>query len=95
MMNDKNPLRNPSDQNQVVWYQSLVVRLSLAFILVAVVPLIIGGISSIFTMQQANAAAIQQSETAMTELGATAVFERAKATADQIALYLETIPNLI
>lgn len=69
-------------------------RLIIALTIVATLPLIISGVWSLHTLQQANALATAQSETAMTELGEETIRQQAKAVAREVELYISAHPEV-
>jgi PAS domain S-box-containing protein len=73
---------------------SIAVRLSIGFIFAAAVPLLVGGILSLYTLQYASTAAIQQSEASLSALGEASISQVAEATAHQVELYLSMHPEI-
>lgn len=70
------------------------VRLIIAFVVAATVPLFIYGASSQHTLQQVSTLATAQSEAALTDLGEEAILQKTQAVARQVGLYLDAHPEI-
>jgi methyl-accepting chemotaxis protein len=68
---------------------SIRLRLRIALILAAIVPALVGGVWSLYTLHRTGALAIDHSEKALTEAGETAILAAADTTARQIELYID------
>ncbi len=73
---------------------SIQLRLIIGLILAAIVPLIIVGGWSLYTMQKANTQAVERGEAAIVELAEAAIHQDAVATARQVELYLSMHPEV-
>lgn len=89
-MSDKNTRNQP----QVNMFMSIRSQLTIMLVLAVVLPLIVAGIWSLYTLQQASRMATEQSEAIVVGLGEAAISETAQATARQIELYLEMHPEI-
>lgn len=69
-------------------------RLTIALIVAATVPLLISSGWSLYTLHRVSTLATSQSETALVELGEEAIRQKAEATARQVELYLDTHPEV-
>ena len=69
------------------------IRLTIALLVAAIVPLLLAGIWSLYTLQQASESAIEQSEAALTELAETAILKSAESVAQQVDRYLVAHPE--
>lgn len=70
------------------------IRLTIALLVAAIVPLLLVGIWSLYTLQQASESATEQSEAALTQLGETAILKSAESVAQQVDQYLAAHPEL-
>ena len=59
---------------------SISLRLRIILIIAATVPLLVGGVWSLYTLHRTGALAIEQSELALTEAGETSILKAADAT---------------
>ena len=73
---------------------SISLRLRIILILAATVPLLLGGVWSLYTLHRTGALVIEQSEQALTEAGETSILKAADATARQIELYAGMHPEI-
>ena len=73
---------------------SINLRLVIAIVLAATLPLLVGSVWSLYTLQQASSLATKQSEAALIEQGEVAISAQAVAVARQIELYLEMHPEI-
>jgi methyl-accepting chemotaxis protein len=70
------------------------VRLTIALLVAAILPLFLSGLWSLFTLHRANDLAVEQGEAAMTRVGEDMILLAAEAVARQVALYLATHPEV-
>jgi GAF domain-containing protein/HAMP domain-containing protein len=73
---------------------SIALRLRIIMVLGVTLLLLLVGIWSLYTLQQASELAIAQTEKSLTEAGETAILEAAKSTARQIDLFLDRQPEI-
>ncbi len=69
-------------------------RITIALLVAAMLPLLITGGWSLYTLRRASDAATEQSEAALTAVGQEMIHQRAMAVARQIELYLAGHPEL-
>ena len=69
-------------------------RITIALLVAALLPLIVVGGWSLFTIQRASQLAADLSEAALTDLGQDVIRQKAEAVASEIELYLATHPEI-
>jgi methyl-accepting chemotaxis protein len=70
------------------------VRMTLALLVAALLPVIIVGLWSLLTLQRASQQAAEQSELALNSLGQASIEQEAKAVAREIEIYLSSHPQV-
>ncbi len=69
-------------------------RLTILFSLVAILPMLVSGLWGLRTLQQANRLAVEQGEEILLSQGEEAILKTAQDVARQIALYLDSHPDV-
>lgn len=69
-------------------------RLTIVLAIASIVPLVVMGVWSLFTLQRASELATQRSQEAMEALGEEMIYLTARSVAAQVKLYLDTHPEV-